>query len=765
MDIVNFPGIIAEHGLLTSAQVSLAKDLILIGKQMGPQRDGTQYENMAITVAQFANLVSGGGNETLAQTLALGNVTGGNNIFISNGDNIVYNSGAFTGTLSDPVLAGNVVWTLPSTTGTIALLSDIPGAPDLATVLSVGNVTGGNNIVVDSNDSILLYDNAGGTGVSQILWNGLNYIEYNDSGNALMEIFGGNGIYLNTGVAAYSYSTNGVYEINSNGAPIPIIAFSTSTTNGNLSHLALTGARTWDLPNQSGTIALLSDIPAAPTTIYTGNGTIGSTRTATLTDSLTFQHATGGYFYLEDGGNLSNHTLNIGTYFDYNYNNAVFTFHTGTALAMGATVTGTRMENTGGVGNPDSLVELFAGSNGRAYLNIGPTTGFFDFYVNNTAKYAGGILGGSGAFNGSWGFGVAPTTGAKVYILSENGQGFGTVIATSNLSPAEAILQVRDASNTTRFGVSATGRSTVNGQLWVGSSLGSVSSAATLVTKGADSSFLTKNTEFTDGSNNSLWVMQNNGNIGHNIAPNALDRMYIRAGSGYDGAININAQNVADNGYGILLQGGTAVANYNGVWSDVTAEGTGINRAFRGSSLLSGGASNYGGYFVARNGTSESIGVYGLATGGDSVNSTDSVGVLGVNASVAATSKKGVWGYIINNVDNGTGFGGRFEAANAGLNAVNYASWNRANGAGATITNTAIYAIADGGLGALNNAIISAAGFNIFGALVNINGSLVEVSGDVEVIGTGTGFILESPDTTRWRIAVSNLGVLSAAAA
>jgi len=70
MDIVNFPGIIAEHGLLSSAQVDLAKDLILIGKKMGVQRDGTQYENMAITVAQFANLIGGGGNQTLAQTLA-----------------------------------------------------------------------------------------------------------------------------------------------------------------------------------------------------------------------------------------------------------------------------------------------------------------------------------------------------------------------------------------------------------------------------------------------------------------------------------------------------------------------------------------------------------------------------------------------------------------------------------------------------------------------------------------------------------------------
>lgn len=126
MDIVNFPGIIAEHGLLSSAQLDLAKDLLLIGKKMGPQRDGTQYENMAITVAEFAALIGGGGNETLAQTLALGNVTGGNDIIVSSTDNLVFDNGTFTGTLINPVWASNVTWNLPSTSGTLALLSDIP---------------------------------------------------------------------------------------------------------------------------------------------------------------------------------------------------------------------------------------------------------------------------------------------------------------------------------------------------------------------------------------------------------------------------------------------------------------------------------------------------------------------------------------------------------------------------------------------------------------------------------------------------------------
>lgn len=42
--------------------------------------------------------------------------------------------------------------------------------------------------------------------------------------------------------------------------------------------------------------------------------------------------------------------------------------------------------------------------------------------------------------------------------------------------------------------------------------------------------------------------------------------------------------------------------------------------------------------------------------------------------------------------------------------------------------------------------------------------SMVSVDGDVEVLTAGQGFILQSPDTTRWRVSVDNAGVLSAVA-
>lgn len=48
---------------------------------------------------------------------------------------------------------------------------------------------------------------------------------------------------------------------------------------------ALLGA---NAPSAANVFATMADIPAAATTIYTGNGTIGTTRVATLTDTLTF---------------------------------------------------------------------------------------------------------------------------------------------------------------------------------------------------------------------------------------------------------------------------------------------------------------------------------------------------------------------------------------------------------------------------------------------------------------------------------------------
>ena len=65
----------------------------------------------------------------------------------------------------------------------------------------------------------------------------------------------------------------------------------TNGSNGRLQSDTLTAFRNWTLPDTTGTIALLSDIPIGDS-IYTADGTIGTGRVATLTDTLTFKDGT-----------------------------------------------------------------------------------------------------------------------------------------------------------------------------------------------------------------------------------------------------------------------------------------------------------------------------------------------------------------------------------------------------------------------------------------------------------------------------------------
>ena len=84
---------------------------------------------------------------TLADVLANGNTTGANDINITEGQSIIWNTaagGPFTGTLSNATLTGNHTWDLPSQSGVIALVSDIP-APD-GNGIYTGSGTVPNNI-------------------------------------------------------------------------------------------------------------------------------------------------------------------------------------------------------------------------------------------------------------------------------------------------------------------------------------------------------------------------------------------------------------------------------------------------------------------------------------------------------------------------------------------------------------------------------------------------------------------------------------------
>lgn len=53
MDVVNFPAILAQFGLLKSGDLVTKDDLLLIGKKVNNQRDGSQYQELAITLEEL----------------------------------------------------------------------------------------------------------------------------------------------------------------------------------------------------------------------------------------------------------------------------------------------------------------------------------------------------------------------------------------------------------------------------------------------------------------------------------------------------------------------------------------------------------------------------------------------------------------------------------------------------------------------------------------------------------------------------------------
>lgn len=340
---------------------------------------------------------------------------------------------------------------------------------------------------------------------------------------------------------------------------------------------------------------------------------------------------------------------------------------------------------------------------------------------------------------GDVGFGTTAAAGAKVTIHSASGQGFGTIISSDNLSPSEHIVEIRDAASLPRLAVSATGITYVDNRAFIGSNLGSVSSDATVVIKGSDSSFLSTAFEITDGSDVSCWKIQNDG-------------------VGYHTAISTHVDSDFSAGYNIAYKFTGAATNHivaiDALLLAGTVPGNQTTTPLRGyvyginSTTLAGIQGR--GYFD------------NAAMGGD--------GLLGYVTGNAWGKANAVHGYLnMSGVGNSDAHSGLFEAIMNDVTASNpvYAVKGisyRSVGIGGTF----IGGHFEAENGDVNIALRVPAnkGRILFGASAySVNNSLIEVTGDLEFIGTAFGPIVQSPDATRWRLVVNNAGVVSAVAA
>ena len=91
-----------------------------------------------------------GGSDTFSEILSNSNTSGGTDLIMSSGDKVIFNNSGFTSSISEPLLSSNITLTLPTNSGTFALVSDIQANNELSEILANGNTTGGNDIQLDS---------------------------------------------------------------------------------------------------------------------------------------------------------------------------------------------------------------------------------------------------------------------------------------------------------------------------------------------------------------------------------------------------------------------------------------------------------------------------------------------------------------------------------------------------------------------------------------------------------------------------------------
>lgn len=198
----------------------------------------------------------------------------------------------------------------PSAGNPFATIADLPGTPDLATVLGIGNTTSGNDISLTSGDAILIA-NGGNHGYIIKSPDNLTYIAINSNAIQINNNINGGGFQFNAGgtLSPIALTATGAINVNSSVAVEIINNNLRFQSNGNkfnvVANASLGATHTATFQDASGIVAYLSDIPAAPTTLYSGDSTIGSGRVATLTDTLTFERTTnkfvvGGTFNFTD---------------------------------------------------------------------------------------------------------------------------------------------------------------------------------------------------------------------------------------------------------------------------------------------------------------------------------------------------------------------------------------------------------------------------------------------------------------------------------
>lgn len=293
------------------------------------------------TIALTADVAAA---DALDEVLANGNTTGGTDINMSNGDDIVWaNSGSFTATLQAPFsLPGNIIVSLPQAGGTLATTSDIDANNELSEILANGNTTtdgqtinalnGGGQLDLRygaTNNQVMLSNDSGGFGEEGFYMED-DYISYYTQGyNGYFEfdyrattpyaqlVVEGTAIdrYLNLSVGADDISiienTSTSVSSNSNKNHIFIGTDASSLQAGVINSVVIGGSAITGKANDTVYVPRLGFYESGTIEGYLQNGTLTADRNWTLPDfsgtvALT-SDITGG-FTLDDAADIALNT-------------------------------------------------------------------------------------------------------------------------------------------------------------------------------------------------------------------------------------------------------------------------------------------------------------------------------------------------------------------------------------------------------------------------------------------------------------------------
>jgi hypothetical protein len=221
------------------------------------------------------------GDNALSAVLAAGNTTGANDLSVNSGQAVIFNNSTFTARLVEPTLAANAILTLPSITGTIALVTDIPAAQGLSSVLGVGNTTGANNIIVSASQEIQFTDNLNSIGLSGL--------EFHVTANRNFRVITPTGVTITDGngvLTTQDTVSGALITLNPSGDNVTL---NNGTASATLDFAGITVNRSLVLPDANGTLALVTDIPAAQglsSVLGVGNTTGGTDLVVTNGDTI-----------------------------------------------------------------------------------------------------------------------------------------------------------------------------------------------------------------------------------------------------------------------------------------------------------------------------------------------------------------------------------------------------------------------------------------------------------------------------------------------